>query len=43
MTLPEFTRRLIELDFPKQFAWVYEYDGYVQPEQLILTGDWYHR
>ncbi len=42
-SLPGFTRRLIELDFPKQLAWVYEYDGDVLPEQLIMTADWYHR
>lgn len=38
--LPGFTRRLVQLDFPKQLAWVYEYDGPVQPEQLIESEDW---
>lgn len=39
-TLPGFTRRLVQLDFPRQFAWVYEYDGPVKSEQLISSEDW---
>lgn len=38
--LPGFTRRLVELDFPQQAAWVYEYDGPVQPERLIVSEKW---
>lgn len=38
--LPGFTRRLVQLDFPKRLSWVYEYDGSVQPEQLISSEDW---
>lgn len=41
--LPGFTRRLIELDFPRQMAWVYEYDGPVNPKQLINSEDWTRR
>lgn len=42
-SLPGFSRRLVELDFPKQLAWVYEYDGPVNPEQLIKSEDWNKR
>jgi len=42
-TMPGFTRRLIELDFPKQLAWVYEYDGPVAESQLIESEDWYKK
>ena len=38
--LPGFTRRLIQLDFPKRLAWVYEYDGEVSPKQLIVSEIW---
>jgi gamma-glutamylcyclotransferase (GGCT)/AIG2-like uncharacterized protein YtfP len=38
--LPGFTRRLVELDFPQQTAWVYEYDGPVSKDKLILSEDW---
>jgi gamma-glutamylcyclotransferase (GGCT)/AIG2-like uncharacterized protein YtfP len=37
---PGYTRRLVELDFPKQLAWIYEYDGPVEKDQLIKSGDW---
>jgi gamma-glutamylcyclotransferase (GGCT)/AIG2-like uncharacterized protein YtfP len=40
-SMPGFTRRLVELDFPKQLAWVYEYDGPVSPKQLIDSENWY--
>ncbi len=42
-TLPGFTRRLVQLDFPQQTAWVYEYDGPVEPDQLITSENWIHR
>ncbi len=42
-SLPGFTRCLVQLDFPRQTAWVYEYDGAVLPEQLITSGGWIHR
>lgn len=42
-SLPGFTRRLVELNFPQQTAWVYEYDGPVNSNQLITSEDWAHR
>lgn len=41
--LPGFTRRLVELDFPRQTAWVYEYDGPVDSGKLIASEDWEHK
>ena len=38
--LPGFTRRLVQLDFPSQTAWVYEYDGPVDENKLISSEDW---
>jgi gamma-glutamylcyclotransferase (GGCT)/AIG2-like uncharacterized protein YtfP len=39
-SLPGFTRRLVQLDSPNQTAWVYEYDGPVNTNDLIVSGDW---
>ena len=40
INLPGFTRRLVELDYPQQLAWVYEYDGPIDPDKLIKSEDW---
>ena len=43
ISLPGFTRRLVELDFPEQLAWVYEYDGPVTSDMLIKSENWYNK
>ncbi len=42
-SLPGFTRRLVQLDFPRQLVWVYEYDGPVEPGQLVSSENWAKR
>lgn len=38
--LPGFSRKKVTLLNPKQEAWVYYYDGEVNPNQLIKSGQW---